>query len=202
MLKYFPTRMREALFENARESLCEPSYHLLKNTPNYFVKNKVPYEYTAYASQFLSIPELEKRRRKRVNVPQQGSVGKMYDREEFWGEILTAVRKWPTDKPPKIEIFAAKIPSLKNSTNPLNTSDETTEFSEMVMPATSQMEELPANVTRFLTVEEVALMLRCKPRTIYKMVSQRRIPYRKAGRQLLFDPKEIDQWTKTSACDK
>jgi hypothetical protein len=30
------------------------------------------------------------------------------------------------------------------------------------------------------------------------MVSQKRIPYRKAGRQLLFDPKEIEEWTKAS----
>ncbi|HEX8137573.1 MAG TPA: helix-turn-helix domain-containing protein [Pyrinomonadaceae bacterium] len=57
---------------------------------------------------------------------------------------------------------------------------------------------LPPGVPRFLTVEEVALMLRCKTRTIYNMVSQKRIPYRKAGRQLLFDPKEIEEWTKAS----
>jgi len=56
-----------------------------------------------------------------------------------------------------------------------------------------------AGVPCFLTVEEVALMLRCKTRTIYNMVSQKRIPYRKAGRQLLFDPREIEEWTKRSA---
>ncbi len=59
--------------------------------------------------------------------------------------------------------------------------------------------ELLLRLPQFLTVEEVALMLRCKPRTIYNMVSQKRIPFRKAGRQLLFDSKEIDQWTKSSA---
>ncbi len=59
--------------------------------------------------------------------------------------------------------------------------------------------ELLLRLPQFLTVVEVARMLRCKPRTIYSMVSQKRIPFRKAGRQLLFDPKEIDQWTKTSA---
>ena len=56
-----------------------------------------------------------------------------------------------------------------------------------------------AIVPRFLTVEEVALMLRCKVRTIYNMVSQRRIPFRKAGRLLLFDSKEIEEWTKVNA---
>ena len=52
---------------------------------------------------------------------------------------------------------------------------------------------------RFITVEEVAAMLQLEPRTIYNMVSQRRIPFRKAGRQLRFDPKEIDEWTKEAA---
>lgn len=43
-------------------------------------------------------------------------------------------------------------------------------------------------------------MLRCKPRTIYQMVSQHRIPFRKAGRLLLFEAGEIDRWTKEAAC--
>jgi len=32
---------------------------------------------------------------------------------------------------------------------------------------------------RFLRVEEVAELLRCKKRTIYDMVEQKRIPYRR-----------------------
>jgi excisionase family DNA binding protein len=59
--------------------------------------------------------------------------------------------------------------------------------------------ELPAGVPRFLTVEEIALVLRCKVRTIYNMVSQNRIPFRKSGRHLLFDVKEIEEWTKACA---
>ena len=55
------------------------------------------------------------------------------------------------------------------------------------------------SLPRFLEVEEVAALLRLKPRTIYNMVSQRRIPFRKAGRRVRFDPKEIEQWTKTNA---
>jgi len=39
----------------------------------------------------------------------------------------------------------------------------------------------------FLKVEEVATLLRCKKRTIYDMVEQDRIPYRKVGGRLLFD---------------
>ena len=49
---------------------------------------------------------------------------------------------------------------------------------------------------RFLKVEEVADLLRCKKRTIYDMVEQGRIPYRKVGGRLLFDADEIIEWTK------
>jgi excisionase family DNA binding protein len=57
---------------------------------------------------------------------------------------------------------------------------------------------LPAGVPQYLTVSEVAAMLRLTPKGIYKMVNEKRIPFRKAGAQLLFDPKEIDEWTKVS----
>ena len=49
---------------------------------------------------------------------------------------------------------------------------------------------------RFLKVEEVADLLRCKKRTIYDMVEQERIPFRKVGGRLLFDLDEIIEWTK------
>lgn len=51
-------------------------------------------------------------------------------------------------------------------------------------------------VPRFLKVEEVASLLRCKKRTIYDMVEQERIPHRKVGGRLLFDLNEIIEWTK------
>jgi len=44
---------------------------------------------------------------------------------------------------------------------------------------------------RFLKVEELAKLLPCKKRTIYDMVEQDRIPYRKVGGRLLFDADEI-----------
>ena len=49
-----------------------------------------------------------------------------------------------------------------------------------------------------LTVLEVATLLKVKPRTIYEMVAQNRIPYRKpAGSNILrFDLDEIIAWTK------
>ena len=50
----------------------------------------------------------------------------------------------------------------------------------------------------FLKVPEVALLLNVKPRTIYEMVAQHRIPYRKPpGTNILrFDLEEILAWTR------
>jgi excisionase family DNA binding protein len=50
-----------------------------------------------------------------------------------------------------------------------------------------------------LTVPEVAALLRLSERTVYDMVSQRRIPFRKAGDRTLFDRDEILEWTRPSA---
>ena len=51
---------------------------------------------------------------------------------------------------------------------------------------------------QFLTVAEVAALLKVKPRTIYEMVAQNRIPYRKPpGSNILrFDLDEILEWTR------
>lgn len=54
---------------------------------------------------------------------------------------------------------------------------------------------------QFLKVPELAAMLKVKPRTIYEMVAQGRIPYRKPpGTNILrFDLEEILAWTKTGS---
>jgi excisionase family DNA binding protein len=49
---------------------------------------------------------------------------------------------------------------------------------------------------QFLTVAEVAALLRVTRRTIYEWTAQRKIPYRKAGRYTIFDRDEIVAWTK------
>ena len=48
---------------------------------------------------------------------------------------------------------------------------------------------------QFLTVEEVAELLRVSPRSIYDWVSQRQIPFHKAGRRTMFLLDEILAWT-------
>jgi excisionase family DNA binding protein len=61
----------------------------------------------------------------------------------------------------------------------------------------------PSSLTRqpFLKVDDVARLLNVKPRTIYEMVAQNRIPYRKPpGTNILrFDLDEIVAWTKSRA---
>lgn len=46
----------------------------------------------------------------------------------------------------------------------------------------------------FLTLEEVAGLLRVSPRSVYDWVSQGRIPYHKAGRRTIFLLDEILAW--------
>jgi excisionase family DNA binding protein len=53
---------------------------------------------------------------------------------------------------------------------------------------------------RFLTVHEAAELLRLAPKTLYSLVSQRRILFRKAGRRLLFLESELLAWTLPKPC--
>jgi len=53
-----------------------------------------------------------------------------------------------------------------------------------------------ANTIRLLDVREAADLLRLAPKTLYGLVSQRRIPFRKAGRRLLFLESELLEWTR------
>lgn len=49
---------------------------------------------------------------------------------------------------------------------------------------------------RFMTVSEAAELLRLAPKSLYSMASQRRVPFRKAGRRLLFLESELVEWTR------
>ena len=59
--------------------------------------------------------------------------------------------------------------------------------------------QLTEPLPKFLTVPEVAALLRLSERTVYDMVSQRRIPFRKAGDRTLFDRDEVLEWTRPPA---
>ena len=54
---------------------------------------------------------------------------------------------------------------------------------------------------QFLTVEEVAKLLRVSPRSVYDWVSQGQIPFRKAGRRTIFLLDEILKWTNERSRD-
>jgi excisionase family DNA binding protein len=54
--------------------------------------------------------------------------------------------------------------------------------------------------SKFLTVHEAAALLRLAPKSLYSLVSQRRVPFRKAGRRLLFLESELVEWTRPKHC--
>ena len=51
---------------------------------------------------------------------------------------------------------------------------------------------------RLLRIKEVSERTGLSVHTLYKMVSQRRIPFVKLGGALCFDPEKLDQWIKQS----
>jgi excisionase family DNA binding protein len=58
-----------------------------------------------------------------------------------------------------------------------------------------------ADSTPFLILEEAAELLRVQPDTLYAWVEQKppRVPFRRAGRRLLFDRDELIEWTRQQA---
>ena len=47
---------------------------------------------------------------------------------------------------------------------------------------------------RYLNVKELSGLTGLKQSTIYQWVSQRKIPYIKLGKKILFDPDKINKW--------
>ena len=70
--------------------------------------------------------------------------------------------------------------------------------SEVLEMSTNRINSNEAGL-KFLNVKEVAELLRIKPRTVYEMVSQGRIPYRKAGDRTIFLLEEILEWTRPNS---
>jgi len=52
---------------------------------------------------------------------------------------------------------------------------------------------------RWLSVDEIAEHLGIKRDTVYKWISERRMPGHKIGRLWKFDKKEVDAWVKSGA---
>jgi excisionase family DNA binding protein len=49
-------------------------------------------------------------------------------------------------------------------------------------------------VPRLMSIEQVSVYVDLSVHTVYRMVSQRRIPFVKIGRLVKFDHAEIDRW--------
>lgn len=49
-------------------------------------------------------------------------------------------------------------------------------------------------MNKYLTVPELAHILRCSHPTIYRYISHRQIPYIKQGHRVLFDRSDIEVW--------
>ena len=47
---------------------------------------------------------------------------------------------------------------------------------------------------KYLNVKELSGLTGLKQSTIYQWVSQRKIPYIKLGKKILFDPDKINKW--------
>jgi excisionase family DNA binding protein len=58
------------------------------------------------------------------------------------------------------------------------------------------MNDTRTTIEPLMNVKEAAEFLHLAPKSLYAFVSERRIPYRKAGRRLLFSREELDAWTR------
>ncbi len=56
-------------------------------------------------------------------------------------------------------------------------------------------------VVKFLSVRQAATLLNVSPRSVYGWIAQGSIPYRKAGRRVLFIESELVAWTKPN-CER
>jgi len=60
-----------------------------------------------------------------------------------------------------------------------------------------RIESLP----KLVSVKELAETLGVRPTTIYQWVNQRKIPYVKLGKRILFKPKDINRWIEKNTVD-
>src|SRR5262245_22788699 len=65
--------------------------------------------------------------------------------------------------------------------------------------STTSRSKLSQPTPVFLTVGEAARLLRITTRSIYQMVAESRIPYRRVGRAVRFEQTELMEWTKAQA---
>lgn len=70
-----------------------------------------------------------------------------------------------------------------------------TRVAELIQPALGAPEP-------WIGVDEAAGHLACKPQRIYDLVSQRRLPFRRDGRRVLFRRSDLDGYLDTESLDR
>src|SRR5512139_2071759 len=73
------------------------------------------------------------------------------------------------------------------------------EDSMITKDGTTLRTKLSSPAPVFLTVSEAARLLRITTRSIYQMVAESRIPYRRVGKAVRFEQTELMEWTKAQA---
>ena len=67
--------------------------------------------------------------------------------------------------------------------------------SKMILESIRHLDET------YLTVNEAALFLKLKESTIYSWVHQRKIPYRKHGRKVVFCRRDLERWSEAQSVE-
>ena len=57
-------------------------------------------------------------------------------------------------------------------------------------------------IQELINVKELAKIIKVKRGTIYLWVNQKRIPYIKLGKRVLFNPKDINRWIKENTINE
>ena len=56
------------------------------------------------------------------------------------------------------------------------------------------MDRTVDTTTRYLTIPQAAVYLGFSPKHLYRLVQERRIPFIRKGKMILFDKSALDQW--------
>jgi excisionase family DNA binding protein len=78
--------------------------------------------------------------------------------------------------------------------------EQSREFLELLSALKERAEissEKDSPSKHFLNIDETSVYLGIPKNTLYQYTSQRKIPFVKVGKQLIFDVTELKQWTKS-----
>jgi excisionase family DNA binding protein len=77
------------------------------------------------------------------------------------------------------------------------------EFIEAIATRVAELIQHAAGIPEpWIGVDEAAAHLACKPQRIYDLVSQRRLPFRRDGRRVLFRRSDLDGYLDTDGLNR